>query len=140
MRRGWLLVAGTIVLVIAECLLFVYLVTVGWAFRGLMLPPGDPEIAVRTRTVYANGAWLAVNLIGLVGYLYRKEGFGRSVILIVLAFDILNSLFAAAGFILGSDSSTALQWFLVTLIPVAALVLVLLQPKAPNAPDDSVGP
>jgi hypothetical protein len=140
MRKGWLLVAGTIVLVIAECLLFVYLVTGGWSFRALILPPGDPEIAVRTRTVYANGAWLALNLIGLVGYVSRRKGFGRSVILIVLAFDIMNSVFAATGFILGSDSWTAVQWFVVSLIPVAALVLVLLQPKAPHAPDDSVSP
>lgn len=134
MRKGWLPVAGTIVLVIAECLLFVYLVTIGWSFRALMLPPGDPEIADRIRTVYANGAWLAVNLIGLAGYLYRRDGFGRSVILIVLAFDILNSLFAATGFILGSDVSTAVQWFLVTLVPVAALVLVSLQPRSPKCP------
>ncbi len=134
MRKGSLLVAGTIVLLIAECLLLVFLVTVGWEIRGFMLHPGDPEIAVRTRTVYANGVWLALNLIGLAVYLYRKEGFGRSVILIVLAFDILNSLFAAAGFILRGESSTAFQWLLLTLIPIAALVLVLVRPKAPNAP------
>src|SRR6266487_3768468 len=135
MRKALLLIVGTIVLVIAECLLFVYLVTVGWEIRGLMLHPGDPEIAVRTRTVYANGAWLALNLIGLAGYLYRKEGLGRSGILIVLAFDILNSLFAAAGFILTGESSTAVQWLLLTLIPIAALVLVLVlvRPKAPSA-------
>ena len=134
MARRRLLVAGTIVLVVAECLLFVLLVTAGWAFRDLMLPPGDPEIAVRTRTVFANAAWLAVNLIGLVGYVYRKQGFGRSVILIVLAFDILNSLFAAVGFILASDGSTAVQWSLLTVIPAAALVLVLVQRQAPEAP------
>lgn len=134
MARRRLLVAGTIVLVVAECLLFVLLVTAGWAFRDLMLPPGDPEIALRTRTVFANAAWLAVNLIGLVGYVYRKQGFGRSVVLIVLAFDILNSLFAAVGFILASDTSTAVQWFLLTVIPAAALVLVLLQRQATEAP------
>lgn len=44
----------------------------------------------------------------------------------------MNSLFAAAGFILGGDSSTAVLWLLATFIPVAALVLVLLQPKAAN--------
>lgn len=134
MARRRLLVAGTIGLLLAECLLFVLLVTAGWAFRDLMLPPGDPEIAVRTRTVFANAAWLAVNLIGLVGYVYRKQGFGRSVILIVLAFDILNSLRAAVGFILSSDTSTAVQWLLLTVIPTAALVLVLMQPRAPDAP------
>lgn len=99
-----------------------------------MLPQGDLEIAVRTRTVFANAAWLAVNLIGLVGYVYRKQGFGRSVILIVLAFDILNSLFAAVDFILSSDSTTAVEWFLLTVVPAAALVLVLLQRRAPEAP------
>jgi hypothetical protein len=133
-RKGRLLVAGTIVLLIAECLLFVFLVTVGWAIRDFMLSPGAPEIAVRTRTVFANAAWLAVNLIGLVGYVHRKQGFGRPVILIILAFDILNSLFAAVGFILQSDSSTAVQWFLLTVVPAAALVLVLLQRPAPEAP------
>jgi hypothetical protein len=106
-----------------------------------MLPAGDPEIAIRIRTVFANAAWLALNLIGLIGYLYRGEGFGRSVILIVLAFDILNSLFAAVGFILASDPSTAGQWFLATAIPAAALILVLLRrrhsitgPPASTAP------
>jgi hypothetical protein len=69
-----------------------------------------------------------------VGYVYRKQGFGRSVILIVLAFDILNSLFAAVDFILSSDSTTAVEWFLLTVIPAAALVLVLLQRRAPEAP------
>jgi hypothetical protein len=132
--RRRLLITGVIVLLVAECLLFVYLATVGWALRGLMLPPSDPEIAVRTRTVFANAAWLAVNLIGLLGYVYRKQGFGRSVILIVLAFDILNSLFAAVGFILRSDSSTAVQWFLLAVIPAAALVLVLVQRRAPEGP------
>lgn len=134
LERRRLLIASTIVLLIAECLLFVYLVTVGWAFRDLVLPQGDLEIAVRTRTVFANAAWLAVNLIGLVGYVYRKQGFGRSVILIVLAFDILNSLFAAVDFILSSDSTTAVEWFLLTVVPAAALVLVLLQRRAPEAP------
>jgi hypothetical protein len=129
------------VLIVAQCLLLVYLVTFGWALRDLMLPPGDPEIAVRTRTVFANAAWLVVNLIGLLAYVYRKQAFGRAVILVVLAFDILNSLFAAAGFILQSDSYTAVQWFVLTVIPTAALVLVLLQrwpsttsPPASRAP------
>lgn len=130
MARRRILVACTIVLMVAECLLFVFLVTVGWAIRDFMLTPGAPEIAVRTRTVLANAAWLAVNVIGLGGYLYRQQGFGRAVILFALVFDFLNSLFAALGFILQSDSSTAFQWLLLTLIPAAGLVLVLVQRRA----------
>jgi hypothetical protein len=130
-RKGRLLVAATVVLLIAECLFFVFLVTLGWAIRDFMLSPGAPEIAVRTRTVFANGAWLAVNLIGLLAYAYRKQGFGGAVILIVLAFDILNSLFAAVGFILQGDPATAIQWCVLSAIPAAALVLVLLQRRAP---------
>jgi hypothetical protein len=125
--RRRLLLAGTLVLLVAECLLFVYLVVVGWIFRELMLDPGSPEVAVRIRTVFANGVWLVLNLIGLGSYIFRRKGFGRSVILFVLAFDILNSLYAAVRFNLESDSTTAVEWFVLTLIPATALVLVLMQ-------------
>jgi hypothetical protein len=135
--RRRILVACTIVLLVAECLLFLFLVTVGWAIRDFMLTPDAPEIAVRIRTVYANASWLALNLIGLGSYVYRQQGLGRAVILFVLVFDFLNSLFAALGFILQSDSSTAFQWLLLTLIPAAGLVLVLMQRRASEPPRES---
>ena len=122
-----LLFAGTIGLILAECLLFLYLVVVGWAFRSMLLPAGDPEIAVRTRTVAANAVWLAINLLGLLAFAYRREGFGRYLILGVLAFDIVNSVLAGIEFVLRSDSATAIQWWLLTLVPALALVLVLMQ-------------
>lgn len=135
MTKRRLLVVGTIALLVAECLLFVYLVTVGWVLRDFMLPPGTPEIAVRTRTVFANAAWLAVNVIGLGGYVSRKRAFGRAAILVILAFDVLNSLFAAGGFFfLEDDSTTAVQWLLLTLIPIAALLLLLLQRRTLQTP------
>jgi hypothetical protein len=48
-RKGWLPVAGTIVLVIAECLLFVYVVTVDWSFRALMRREGFARSVISHR-------------------------------------------------------------------------------------------
>jgi hypothetical protein len=128
-----LLFAGTLGLVLVECLLFLYLVVVGWAFRSMLLPPGDPEIAVRTRTVAANSVWLAINLVGLLAFAYRRRDFGRPLILAVLAFDTVNSVLAGIEFILRSDSSTAIQWWLLSVVPALALVLVLLQMRQAQA-------
>ena len=127
MARRRLLGAGALILLLAECALFLYLVVVGWAFRSLMLPPGDPEIAVRIRTVVANGAWLALNVIGLLVYVSRKDGVGRRVIQVVLAFDIANSLLAGVEFIVRGDPTTAAEWWLLALVPALALGLVLMQ-------------
>ena len=99
----------------------------------MMLHSGDPEIAIRTRTVGANAAWLALNVIGGIAYIYRRDGFGRYVILVVLAFDVINSLFAAvASIVVRNDPGTAIGWILEALVPAAALVLVWQQGrKAP---------
>ncbi|MEO8745084.1 MAG: hypothetical protein ABI334_09660 [Candidatus Dormiibacterota bacterium] len=133
MTRHRLRFAGTVILILAECLFFLYLVAFGWAFRGLMLNPGDPEIAIRTRTVGVNAVWLALNVIGGAAYIYRRDGFGRNAIFVVLAIDILNALFAAAAFIaVRNDPGTAIGWILEALVPAAALVLVWQQGrKAP---------
>lgn len=81
-----------LVLVTLQMLLFLYLVTVGWQFRSLMLPPGDPEIVVRTRTVFANGVWLGGNVVALAVYVLRRGRLGRYVLLAVLAVDLMNSV------------------------------------------------
>ena len=127
MTQRQLLFAGTLALVLVECLLFLYLVVVGWAFRSMLLPPGDPEIAMRTRTVAANAVWLAINLLGLLAFAYRREAFGRPVILGVLAFDTVNSVLTGIEFMVRSDSSTAIQWWVLSVVPLLALVLVWLQ-------------
>ena len=128
MTRRRHLLAGTLILILAECLFFLYLVAFGWSFRSLMLNPGDPEIAIRTRTVGTNAVWLALNVIGGVAYIYRRDGFGRYAILVVLASDIVNSLFAAvAAIALNNDPGNAIGWIIAALIPAAALVLVWQQ-------------
>ena|SRR5579864_9225186 len=115
-------------LVALQILLFLYLVAIGWQFRNLMLPPGDPEIVVRTRTAFANGAWLSMNVVAVALYLLRRKRFGWFALLTVLGFDLVNSVFAASGFLLSHDSTTAIQWLVAALIPLVALVLLWHQP------------
>jgi len=115
-------------LVALQVLLFLYLVTVGWQFRNLMLQPGAPEIAVRIRTVVANGVWLGGNVLAAVVYLLRRKQVGRYVLLVVVAFDLVNSMFAAVGFLLIDDSTTAVGWLASGLVPLVALVLLWHQP------------
>lgn len=110
-----------------QILLFVYLVTLGWQFRSLMLPPGDPEIAVRTRTVFANGIWLGINVIAVVIYIVRGSRLGRYALGTALAFDLANSVLAGVVFVLSDDSTTAIQWWLIAIIPFLALALLARQ-------------
>ena len=116
-------------LVALQILLFLYLVTIGWQFRNLMLPPGDPEIEVRTRTAFANGLWLSGNVVAVTVYLVRRRQLERYVLLAVLAFDLMNSVFAAVGFLLINDSTTAVQWLAAGLMPLVALALLWHQPR-----------
>lgn len=116
-------------LVALQILLFLYLVTVGWQFRNLMLLPGDPEILVRARTVVANVVWLGGNVLAVTVYVLRRRQLGRYVLLAVLAFDLMNSVFAAFGFLLIDDSTTAVQWLAAGLMPLVALVLLWHQPS-----------
>jgi hypothetical protein len=116
-------------LVALQILLFLYLVTVGWQFRNLMLLPGDPEILVRARTVVANVVWLGGNVLAVTVYVRRRRQLGRYVLLAVLAFDLMNSVFAAFGFLLIDDSTTAVQWLAAGLMPLVALVLLWHQPS-----------
>jgi len=115
-------------LVALQILLFLYLVTVGWQFKNLMLPPGAPEIAVRIRTVVANGVWLGGNVLAVAVYMVRRRQVGRYVLLVVLAFDLVNSVFATVGFLLIDDSTTAVGWLAAGLMPLVALVLLWHQP------------
>jgi len=127
----WISFGAILALVALQIVLFLYLVTIGWQFRSLMLPPGDPEIAVRTRTALENGVWLVVNVVAVAVYLLRRRRFGRYVLLAVLAVDLMNSLFAAFGFLRIADSTTAIQWLVAALVPLAALVLLWHQPSEP---------
>jgi hypothetical protein len=128
-NREWISFGAILALVALQIILFLYLVTIGWQFRSLMLPPGDPEIVVRTRTVFENGAWLFVNLVAGTVYLLRRRQLGRFVLLAVLALDMINSLAAAFGFLLIADSTTAIQWLVAALVPLVALVLLWHQPS-----------
>lgn len=116
-------------MVALQMILFLYLVTVGWQLRSLMLPPGDPEIMVRTRTVSANAFWLGANAVALAFYLLRPRRIGRYVLLAILAFDVVNSLFAALGFILSDDSATGVEWLVAAIVPLLAIRLVWHQPS-----------
>ncbi|HKC20309.1 MAG TPA: hypothetical protein VKE27_11855 [Candidatus Dormibacteraeota bacterium] len=110
-----------------QILLFIYLVTFGWQVRALMLPPGDPEIAVRTRTVFANGIWLGINAIAVAIYLLRGSRAGRYALGAALAFDLANSVLSGVVFLVGGDSTTAIQWWLIAVIPLLALVVLARQ-------------
>lgn len=111
--------------VIVECVFFIYLVTIGWAFRSLMLSPGDPEIAVRTRTVIANAVWLGLNLSAFAAYALRRQGLPRNWVAAVLGFDVLNALIAAVGWFMQSDSRDGLAWLAEGLVPAAAIFILL---------------
>jgi len=120
---------GAILALIAvQILLFLYLVTIGWQLRNFMLPPGNPEIVVRTRTVFANVVWLAGNVVAVSVYILRRRQLGRYVLLAVHAFDLMNSVFTAVGFLRVDDSTTAVQWLAAGLMPLVALVLLWHQP------------
>ena len=131
--------AGIAVLIVVECLFLLYLVAFGWTFRSLMLNPGDPEIAIRTRTVGVNAVWLALNVLGGLAYLSRRDGFGRSAILVVLALDIVNALFAAVGAVSRSDPGSAIGWVVEAIVPAAALILVWVggRPSSADRPPRS---
>jgi len=49
-KRRRLLFAGIVLLAALECLWFLFAATVEWNLRGLMLKPGDPQIALNART------------------------------------------------------------------------------------------
>ncbi|HKW73017.1 MAG TPA: hypothetical protein VJQ08_09345, partial [Candidatus Dormibacteraeota bacterium] len=72
MNRQRVRSAAIAVLILAECLFLLYLVTFGWTFRSLMLNPGDPEIAIRTRTVGIDAVWLVLNVLAGLAYGYRR--------------------------------------------------------------------
>ena len=86
---------------------------------------------VRTRTALENGVWLVVNVVAVAVYLLRRRRFGRYVLLAVLAVDLMNSLFAAFGFLRTADSTTAIQWLVAALLPLVALLLLWHQPSEP---------
>jgi len=81
--------------------------------------------------VFENGVWLFVNVMAVALYLVRRRQLGRYVLLAVLAFDLMNSLFAAFGFLLIADSTTAIQWLVAALVPLVGLVLIWHQPSEP---------
>ena len=69
-RRGS--VAAILVLVAAQCLIWLVAAGVGWGVRHLLT--SDPqEIAARTRTVVALALWGGVNLAGLLAFAIRRR-------------------------------------------------------------------
>ena len=142
LSRAWgrVYFGAILALVALQILLFLYLVTVGWQLRTFTLPPGNPEIVVRTRTALENGVWLVVNVVAVAAYLLRRRRLGRYVLLAVLAVDLMNSLVAAFGFLRIADSPSAIQWLVVALVPLVALVLLWHQPSEPLNSQKSQAP
>ena len=116
--------AAIAVLILAECFFLLFIVTFGWTFRSLMLNLGDPEIAIRTRTVGINAVWLLLNVLAAVAYVLKHDGFGRYAILVVLALDVLNALYSAVAAFVTGDPGIAIKWVVEALIPAAAALLV----------------
>ena len=111
-------------MILAECFFLLFVVTFGWTFRSLMLNVGDPEIAIRTRTVGINAVWLGLNVLAAVAYVLKGDSFGRYAILVVLALDVLNALYSAVAAFMTGDPGIAIEWVIEALIPAAAALLV----------------
>ncbi len=62
-KRRRLLFAGIVLLAALECLWFLFAATVEWNLRGLMLKPGDPQIALNARTAIADLTWAVLNVV-----------------------------------------------------------------------------
>lgn len=117
-------------LTVVQILLFVYVATFGWQNRELMLRPGDPEIALRTRTAFANGIWLCINVIAVTVYALRRGRTARYALAAALALDLVNSIGAGVRFASSGDATSAILWWVFGAIPLVALVF-LAPPATP---------
>lgn len=90
-RRKWLLV-GIIGLALAQCGVWFLAVGIAWSFRYLMVGPGSPVAASRTRFAIALSVGLGINVIALLLFLFRRHGWGRLFLVAVQAANVLFSL------------------------------------------------
>ena len=117
-RRQWLL-AGIIGLALAQCAVWFFAAGIAWSFRDLMVRPGSAAAASRTRFAIALSIGLGVNLIALVVFLFRRQGWGRLLLVAVQAANVVFSLWLMAA--IGFDWLDA---FLFT-VPAAATLAML---------------
>lgn len=117
--------ATIVLLATAECVWFLFVAALEWNVRGLLLSPGDPQIALNTRTAIADFTWTVFNVIGLLAFLVRSRGFGRWPMVGVQLFDVLNMASPGIRFALDGSWDTASFVWVITAVPAVTLLLVL---------------
>src|SRR5438132_7306617 len=73
--RRWL-AGGVLVLSAAQCAYWLVGAFLAYIFRSLLLEPGSPVIAERTRNAYLLSAWFVVNAIVVGVYAARRSRVG----------------------------------------------------------------
>jgi hypothetical protein len=124
-RRRRLMFASIVLLAIVECFWFLFVGALEWNIRGLLLRPGDPQIALNTRTAVADFTWMVVNVIGLLAFVMRNRGFGRWLMVGVQLFDVVNMAYAGVRFALDGSWDTAFFVWVITAVPAMTFLLVL---------------
>ena len=118
-RRGWLYV-GTVVIVVAQCMLWLILAIGSWFTRALLIDPSSAQAADNGRFAIALFVVLSLSVIAVVAFLLRPFGWGGIVLATVEAGSVVFSVVAA---VLRADPVWLL---LVGMSAATALVLVLL--------------
>ena len=112
-RREWLYV-GTVVIAVAQCMLWLFLAIGSWFMRAWVIPPSSAEVADNTRFALALLVVLSLSVIAVVAFLLRPLGWGGIVLAAVEAGSVVFSVFAAVSradpvwlLIVGSSAATA---------------------------------
>lgn len=126
-----MLLAGVIVLAVAQCLLWLLDAVLSWEFRGLLLDSASAQVAYNARFAIAVGAGAAINLIGLAFFLLRRQGPGVLVLTAVQVGNVLFSIYAAI--------SVSAAWLLLGAAPaVATFVLLVLMRRMDAARSSAI--
>src|SRR6267143_1703427 len=115
-----MLLAGVIVLAVAQCTLWLLDALLSWEFRGLLLDSASDQVAFNARFAIAIVVGAAINLIALAAFLLRRQGPGELVLTAVQVGNLLFSIYAAI--------SVSAAWLLLGAAPaVATFVLLVLR-------------
>jgi hypothetical protein len=117
----------TVVLIVVQCVWWIFVGWGIWSVRGLMLEPSSPQIAVNTRFALALLAIAGINIVAVIGFLVRAVGWGRFILAGVLVGNIVFSAWASA-------YEDNVGWLVLGGVPAAAtLVVVFLFRSASRA-------
>ncbi len=112
-RLAWL---GIVVLVAAQCVVWVVAGSILWSFRDLMVGAGSPQATENARFAVASFSVGAINALALLLFMLRPHGWGWSLLFAVQLADL--AITAWEGFVVSE------WWWLVTVL--AALMIACL--------------